>query len=402
MYLRNLILITLAGLLLASCNLNLNADDDDNGNGTDPDTTSKFTNVSGSNLPSSLGGTTTSARAADLDGDGDLDLALALSLEANKVLFNNGDGSFTAQNFSSQGFDTRDLVVADFNDDNFPDLFFTNNSSQTSELYTNNGQGAFSDISNRIPVAGSFFAADVRDIDGDNSFDLDILVGNVGQNRLLMNNGNAFFTEQSAQRLPQLSDVTQDVVFGDITGDGLTDIVVANEGGNVILVNTGAGFFSNQSNRYVYSNQIEESRDVELVDVDGDGDLDIYVGNSNFRDGANAQDRLLINDGSGFFSNGTADRLPTLNTTTFDAEFADMDGDNDPDLLVGNYYGGIRIFLNNGSGFFTEETSNWFLGDFEPAVMDLEIADYNSDGLLDIYLSVREGNDQLLLRKAQQ
>lgn len=384
-------------LLFCSC-INLNAPDD--GDGSDPGTRSRFNNVSASNLPAGLSGSSTSAESADLDGDGDIDLAVALRSSTNKVLFNDGSGSFGVQSLVSPIFDSRDIIISDFNDDNFPDLFFANNSTQSSELYLNNsGEGSFSNLSNRIPVTGPFTSAAAEDIDGDNITDL--LIGNDGQNQLLQNTGNAFFNSQTVRRLPRISDPSQDVAIGDLTTDGLLDIVVANTNGNKILVNTGSGFFNDQSNRYPYINQAEESRDVELVDIDDDGDFDIYVANSNLQGGANPQDRLLINDGSGFFSDATSDRLPTLAGSNFDAEFADLDGDGHLDIAIGNYLGGLAILINNGNTVFTNETDSWVPESFAPRTMDLEIADFNADSLPDIYVSVRDGADQLLLQKSQ-
>lgn len=391
----NLIFCTLA-LLLSSC-INLNAPDEDDDSA--PGSKSRFNNVSASNLPDSLTGSSTSAQSADLDGDGDIDLAVALRSSANKVLLNDGSATFGLQSLVSPKLDSRDVVVANFNNDSYADLFFANNSTHSSELYLNNGAGAFSNLSNRIPLAGAFTSAAAEDIDGDNITDL--LIGNNGQNQLLQNNGTGFFNSQTLLRLPRISDPSQEVAIGDLTADGLVDIVVANTTGNKILVNTGSGFFSDQSHRYSYINQPEESRDVELVDIDNDGDLDIYVANSNLQGGANPQDRLLVNDGSGFFSDVTANKLPTLAGSNFDAEFTDFDNDGDLDIAIGNYLGGLAILINNGNTAFTNETDNWLPENFAPKTLDLEIADFNADSRPDIYLSVRDGADQLLLGKSQ-
>lgn len=401
---RYIIFLSVLGFLTSSCNLNLNAPDNENGNGSDPDTTSKFQNVSSSNLPSNLSGATSDATAADIDNDGDLDLIQAIQFEPNRLLINNGSGNFSIQQLASLNFDSRDVIAGHFDSDSnidqsdYIDIFIANNSTQTSEYYLNDDDGTFSELNNRISITGSFTSAATEDTDGDGA--TDILIGSNGQNRLLQNNGNGFFNNQTT-RLPQLSNATHDVAFGDLTSNNLPDIAVANGGTNKILINNGAGFYTDQSNRYSFTNEIEESRDIELADVDRDGDLDIYLGNSNFQEGANPQDRLLINDGEGFFSDQTTDRLPVLTANTFDAELADLDNDGNPDLIVGNYNGGIRVLTNNGSGFYTDQTDRWIPEDFTPPVMDLEIADFNGDGLPDMYISVREGSDQLLIQQEQ-
>lgn len=392
--------IFLIGVFISSCGWDLNAPNNGN-NGSDPDTTTVFQNVTTSNLPEGLSETTTKAKAGDIDNDGDLDLAVAFELQANKILINQGSGNFTDESSSrlpAQNYDSRDVTVTDLNSDGNLDLFFVGNQNQTNELYINDGNGSFSDLSNRIPVSGNSTSVEAQDIDGDGS--TDILIGNIGQNIMLMNSGNAFFNNQTTQRLPQIVDPTRDIEFGDITGNNLRDIIVGNENSNQALINTGSGFFADQtSNRIPFINSTEETQDVNLIDVDGDGDRDIYFGNLNFASNSNPQDRLLINNGEGFFSDGTSDRLPAITTNTFDAEFADLDGDEDMDLIVGNYDGGIRVLINNGNGFFSDETNAWIPENFTPLVTDLEIADFNDDNLLDIYITVRNGQDQLLLQQ---
>jgi hypothetical protein len=399
---RELFVLLIFGIFANSCGLNLNAPDDGN-NGTDPDTTAFFRNATASNLPDGLSETSMKAKTGDIDNDGDLDLVVGLELQANKILINQGSGSFTDESSSrlpAQNFDTQDVTVADLNSDGNLDLFFASNQNQTNELFINNGNGSFSDLSNRIPVTGNSSSVESRDIDGDGS--TDILIGNIGQNVILMNSGNAFFNNQTTQRLPQIVDPTRDIEFGDITGNSVPDIIVGNENANRILINTGSGFFNDQtSNRLIFINAIEETQDVNLVDVDSDSDLDIYFGNSGFQDGSDPQDRLLINNGQGFFSDQTADRLPSIITNTFDAEFADLDDDQDVDLIVGNYNGGIRVLINNGNGFFTNQTNAWIPENFTPLVTDLEVADFNNDDQPDIYISVRNGQDQLLLQREE-
>ncbi|MGK7369208.1 MAG: FG-GAP-like repeat-containing protein, partial [Candidatus Halalkalibacterium sp. M3_1C_030] len=118
-----------------------------------------------------------------------------------------------------------------------------------------------------------------------------------------------------------------------------------------------------------------------------------------FESGADPQDRLLVNNGQGVFSDVTSSQLPQKTTNTFDTDFLDIDGDGDLDIITGNFNGGVQVFLNNGAGTFTDDTENWMPEDFNPRVVDFEIADYNGDQLPDIYIAVFDGPDALLLRK---
>lgn len=399
MLLRKLLLYLIFATLFTSCGWDLTAPDDGNGD-SDPDKETRFTNVTSDNLPNGLDDQSTHAQAAYINGDDSLDIVVSVVNEPNKILINDGDGVFSDQSTripDEQNLNSQNVTIADFNSDDNTDLYFSNTQNQSNELYMNNSTGDFSNLSNRIPITGSFTSAVSFDVDENGTMDL--VIGSRDQNVILMNSGNAFFNNQSAERLPQLSDATLDLAYGDISGDGNDDLVIANRGDNFVLINTGNGVFNNDSNnRLPYLSDIEESRSVALADVDDDNDLDIYFGNSDSLQGSNPQDRLLVNDGDGYFSDETSDRLPEIETNTYDAEFSDLNNDGYPDLTVGNHDGGIQILINDGDGNFEDKTEEWIPADFEPEVNDLEIADFNGDDLLDIYVSVQDDQDQLLLQ----
>lgn len=402
-YLNILILVLLSGVL-SSCWIEA-AEDSPNGPG-EPDPI-PYENVSSSNLPTgSLSGTNMSALAVDIEGDGDLDIVIA-SNGPNKILINNGAGEFSVLAntiLNSFSFNSQDVAVADFNSDGLFDLFFSNTADQTTpqanEFYINQGNISFTNANGLIPVTGISNSASARDLNGDGI--VDILIGNNGQNNVLVNTGNARFFDQTGQRLPSRIDLTRDMEVGDLTGNGLPDIISGNENGdNRLLFNNGSGIYLDQTGtRLPLISAIEETREVELADIEGDGDLDIYFSNVRIvESGADPQDRLLINSGQGVFSDVTSSQLPQKTTNTFDTDFFDIDRDGDLDILTGNFNGGVQVFLNNGAGTFTDDTENWLPEDFSPRVIDFEIADYNGDQLPDIYIAVFDGPDALLLRK---
>lgn len=400
MNIRHLIVLIVITPLLSSCWIE--AGDSGPTDPGDPDGV-PYEIATDSNLPTgSLSGNSMDAQSADLDGDGDLDLVIAIEFGANRLLINDGSGAYqdlSNGRLPARNFDSEDVAVADLNRNGFRDLFFANSENQTNEYYLNEGSASFFDATaNRIPVTGISNAVEIADVNGDQN--PDILIGNNGQNFLLINNGNGFFSDQTGQRLPQRLDITQDVAFADLNGNGLLDIVVANEDDNRILINTGSGFYSDQtSSRLPLISGIEETREVDLRDVDSDGDLDIYFSNVQINEsGSNPQDRLLINDGSGVFADVTAEQLPEKITDTMDSDFMDMDNDGDWDIITGDFNGGVQIFINDGTGTFSDETENWIPEDFAPRVMDFDVADFNNDGLPDIYIATYESTDQLLMR----
>ena len=114
------------------------------------------------------------------------------------------------------------------------------------------------------------------------------------------------------------------------------------------------------------------TKSVDMADVDGDGDLDIWFGISD------AADQLLLNDGAGVFT----DSGQTLDSgRTFYVEFADVDGDLDPDAIVGRLLSTLAVWVNDGDGNFVDSGQN--LGT-NAARRGGALADIDDDGDLDI------------------
>lgn len=118
-----------------------------------------------------------------------------------------------------------------------------------------------------------------------------------------MNNGNLFFTNQTGERLPTQAEETTDIEAGDLTGDNLYDIITSSRQSNRLLVNMSAGSFLDQTNNLVPSiGAVEETMDIELVDITANGYLDIFFGNAAVEDSSAIPDRIFINQGQAIFS----------------------------------------------------------------------------------------------------
>ena len=350
------------------------------------------------------------AKAADVDDDGDLDIVIAHEFRPNILLLNNGAGVFSnvsATQLPQINRDSEDVAFADFDGDTHVDVIVVSEDDFFNELYLNNpaGSGFFSDASNLLPTAGRSNAVLTADIDENGA--ADILIGNNGQNVLLLNDGGAFFTDATTLRLPTQNDVTQDIEVGDVDGDCDLDLLIGNEGRNRLLLNDGNGFFTDVSEaRLPIRATPEETREADLGDIDGDGDLDIFFANVRlFVNGAVRQNRLLLNDGSGFFTDITAERLPADDDSSLDGDFIDVNHDGDLDIVTANF-GDLgnngtepyRVYRNDGLGKFTDETDTVFPEGVVGKGLDIEAEDFNGDGGVDLYLSSRGGAvDRLLV-----
>jgi hypothetical protein len=166
-------------------------------------------------------------------------------------------------------------------------------------------------------------------------------------------------------------------LFFDADGDGDLDLYVVS-GGNEepegsawyqdrLYINNGSGTFANALNALP---QTTSSGSVVIAsDVDGDRDLDLFVGGRVVPGGypAAPQSYLLINEGS-TFRDGTDERAPGLSRIGMvtDAVFSDYDGDGDQDLLLVGEWMPLVIFRNDGGSFVLIEapvsgcTSGWW------------------------------------------
>jgi len=365
-----------------------------------------FSNVSEDYLPQpALVVQSKDARPIDIDGDGDLDIAIAHEYKPNVLLVNDGEGRFSNESIfrlPQQNRDSEDIAAADFDGDGDTDLLFVSEDDEENELYLNDGTGVFSDAGAMLPTAGVSNGVASADINNDDVPDL--VIGNSGLNILLVGNDVGGFRDETAARLPALTDMTQDLEFGDVDGDGDLDLLVGNEDHNRLLINDGEGVFADESAaRLPVRGTPEETREADFGDVDGDGDLDIFFANVNFNRIGDPSDRLLINDGNGFFSDESELRLPPNQDYTMDADFIDLDDDGDLDIVTAGLVidKGLapipyRVFANDSSGNFIEATGDYFTDDIVGVGTDIEAADFNGDGRLDLFLANRAGPDILL------
>ena len=362
-----------------------------------------FEDVSKDRLPALLTAhKTMDAEFFDLDDDGDLDLVLALEWVPNVVLINDGSGAFPqddAITLPGGGGDSEDIAIADFNSDGRPDIAIACEDTATNELYLQNEDGSFALVPDAPIGAGASNAILAHDLNGDGHVDL--IVGNKGQNTILINTGDATFVDETAQRLPEIEDTTQDLELGDLDNDGDLDLVVANEDANRILFNDGQGRFAEDPERTLpLPFHQEETREADLGDIDNDGDLDLVCANVNWREGALPFNRVLLNDGAGRFTDVSDQCLPPLQLTTLDVDLVDIDNDGDLDWISAEMGGGgPTVFLNDGAGDFDYAPEHPLPTAAHGHGVDIECADLNNDGRPDLYVAQFGQADMLFLSR---
>lgn len=314
------------------------------------------------------------AELADLDGDGDLDVFVSNYEQANTAWLN--DGSATYQQVwtdtvsgSSYPFG---IALGDLDGDGDLDVYEAAMWSNDRVLM-NNGDGTFSQSQSITSSDGR--AVDLADLDGDGDLDAFVAAGSSGNppNRVYLNDGTG--TLVAGQSMSNRRSFG--VALGDVDDDGDLDAFVANtgdgsppEGPNEVWLNDGDGTFTDSGQ----SLGMAESWSVALGDLDGDGDLDAFVGN---RD--NEPNTVWFNDGTGTFS----DSGQALGAgTTRQVKLGDVDGDGDLDAFVANSDTPNQVWINDGSGTFTPSGQ-----DVGPNGQGASLGDVDDDGDLDVFVA---------------
>ncbi len=228
----------------------------------------------------------------------------------------------------------------------------------------------------------------VADVDGDGWLDclvptISLLGGSGAQNLILMNDRAGGWIADQSGRLPPLLDTTGCVVLFDADGDGDQDIFFGNAGEpNRLLLNDGRGYFADVSSTHLPGNVLSNTA-VAAVDVDGDGDIDLVIANAYAPAGYAAY--LLINDGAGRFVAGQ--RLLSGWSSGYGVAIGDIDRDGDSDIVV--LMGGRlpMVWLNDGAGLFVDRSvllPGPGPGGGGSGTRAINLVDVDGDGWLDI------------------
>jgi len=393
----------------------------------------------------------------DFDNDGWMDIYLVNSGPSdfynpktpikNALYRNNGDGTFVDVTDKAgvacgqMGNFGMGAAASDYDGDGWQDLYVTNYG--TNVLFHNNGNGTFTNVTDKAGVAAPNWSTCATWFDYDNDSKLDLFVssfvqysgtGNIfcGDNRigrryycvprvfkprssfLFHNEGSGKFLDVSKDSgIAASLGKSFGAVATDVNNDGLMDLFVANDTvANFLFVNKGKGKFEEvgllSGVAYSDSGAPRSGMGVDATDYDNDGWQDLFVANIDqelFSLYQNQKDLTFI-DKPGEI--GSATRL----LSGWGLRFFDYDNDGDPDLILANghpddmveiqslkvkYKEPLLMFENvNGTYKNVSAISGPVFSKDFPA-RGLSVGDYDNDGDLDV-LIINNGDAPVLLR----
>jgi hypothetical protein len=337
----------------------------------------------------------------DLNGDGIIDVVVANSNigtpNLSYFILNNGSGFFTEENLTFFEYNTYltspdGVALGDIERDGDLDVVFANNGWQEESihhLYVNDGAAHFTDRSEaQLPNVRYAMGSEAHFADIDSDLDLDLSIFEWGGeiNELWINGGTGYFSRTPEERFPSGHDGTYDAGWFDVDRDFDLDCLIVNGNGypKRLMINDGSGWFTEEGG-WRLPEDLTMSNDIEYFDVDNDGDLDAYIA-AGFVPG---NDRMLINNGSGYFTDESAARIPQYGDQSLGVCIGDIDNDGDFDIFVANSsVAGThppRIYVNDGTGHFTDETDSRYPTIDEESSYGT-FGDVDGDGDLDLYV----------------
>lgn len=306
-------------------------------------------------------------------------------------------------------------VVLDYTGDGKKDLFISmrdNFGSLQKQLQLSQSEvPQFTDRTELDIAEASWPQSGLRGVaaaDYDNNGLVDLFAAAESNPRLYHNNNGAFVDTASALGLAALADSSYAGAWGDFDRDGQIDLYVcrgAGGGSDPTATNLTAirgkllrndvrasGSFVDRSDRLgAASNTMGASVAASWADVEGDGDLDLFVGELRDASGS-ALSRLYINNGAGGLTESFASSLSDSTVENVNSVvWADMNNDAKLDLVLGSESAPPTVYFNNGTGNFRSEDP--LSASLDAPTNGVRPVDSDLDGMMDIFAAPRASTD---------
>jgi len=319
----------------------------------------------------------------DFNNDGYIDIFLIFTDVASTFGVNNtGNG--------------RGNAIGDYNNDGLTDIVI-GNFNQSGILFRNDST-TFTNVTSSAGMNLTTWGGSINWFDYNNDSRLDCFIGNDGVpshlNYLFMNEDLSTFTNVAASVGLNENISTLSVATADYDNDGDLDIFIGNQTGSptgVLYRNDGSSF----TDVTVASGLVTSffTWGADWGDFDNDGDLDLYLANSN------AANQCFVNNGDSTFTESAAALGIDDATQSFSCGWADFDNDGDLDLYVANASSGVDKLYRNDGATFTDVAASVGTNDLRHS-NSTTWADFNNDGFLDLYLSNNGSANRLYMSDA--
>ncbi|MHB8652256.1 MAG: CRTAC1 family protein [Terriglobia bacterium] len=288
----------------------------------------------------------------------------------------------------------------------------------TLQLYRNNRNGTFTDVTHAAGLDIEMYGIGVAVGDYDNDGYADLYITCYGQNRLFHNNGNGTFAEATKQSgLAGYESLSTSALWFDYDRDGRLDLLVANyvnwsPGTDIecrldgktksyctpeaypgqtcwLFHNRGDGSFEDVTGKAGLHDPTSKSLGLTLIDYDMDGWPDVFIANDT------QPNKLYRNNHNGTFSEtavmaGVAFSEDGVARAGMGADAADYDNSGLPSLVVTNFSNQmVGLYRNEGHGFFIDEAPQSAVGKSTRLTLGFGcfFFDFDLDGLLDLLVA---------------